>query len=268
MTPNPNYSGPHAKVVSKFQAVPFTSDTAEFNAVKSGNIDWGYIPLPDLPQLSSIKTHYNVFGYPAFGFNYVTYNFKDKTGNFNNIINQLYIRQAFAPLEDEQGSIKAFFHGAGGPGYGPVPKIPATPYTPANAQTDPYPFSVSSAVSILKAHGWKVVAGGTDTCISPGTAANECGAGIPAGTKLAWNLIYNSGTQIITQQVTDLVSQAKKAGINITLKSDNFNHMIATYYDAANPKGINDWAMEDFGGFGHSADPTPNGTLNHNSALH
>ncbi len=267
MDPNASYSGPHAKVVSKLQAVPFTSDTAEFNAVKSGSVDWGYVPLPDLPQLSSIKSKYNVFGYPAFGFNYVTYNFKDTTGNFNNIIKQLYIRQAFAHLEDENGYIKAFFHGAGGPGYGPVPKIPATPYTPANAQTDPYPFSVSAAVNLLKAHGWTVTPGGTDVCKNAGSGPSQCGAGIPAGTKLAWNLIYNSGTQIITQQVTDLVSQAKKAGFNITLKSDNFNHMIATYYDSANPKGINDWAMEDFGGFSISAYPTTNGIFNTNGSF-
>jgi len=262
MSPNPNYSGPHAKIVSRLQAVPYTSDTAEFNAVKSGNIDQGYVPLTDVPQVNSIKSTYNVFGYPAFGFNYVTYNFKDKTGNFDSIIKQLYIRQAFAHLEDELGYIRAFYHGAGGPGYGPVPKIPATPYTPANALSNPYPFSVATAVNILKAHGWKVVPGGTDTCIRPGTAANQCGAGIPAGTKLAWNLIYNTSPATIGQQVTDLVSQAKKAGINITLKSDNFNHMIATYYNVANPKAINLWAMEDFGGFSISSYPTMNGIFN------
>src|SRR5262249_31711105 len=67
---------------------------------------------------------------------------------------------------------------------------------------------------------------------------------------------------LTTQLVTDLVSQAKKAGINITLKSDNFNHMVATYYNVVNPKAINDWAMEDFGGFSISTYPTMNGIFN------
>jgi len=262
MSPNAAYGGPHATHVSKLQAVPFTSDTAEFNAVKSGSIDSGYVPLTDLPQVNSVKTNYNVFGYPGFGFNYVTYNFKDTTGNFNNIIKQLYIRQAFAHLEDEAGYIKAFFHGAGGPGYGPVPAIPATEFTPTNALTNPYPFSVSAAVNLLKSHGWTVNPGGTDVCKNAGSGPNQCGAGIPAGTKLAFNLIYNTSPAIIGQQITDLVSQAKKAGFNITLKSDNFNHMIATYYDGASPKTINDWAMEDFGGFSISSYPTTNGIFN------
>ncbi len=125
-----------------------------------------------------------------------------------------------------------------------------------------YPFSVSAAVSLLKAHGWTVNLGGTDVCKNAGSGPNQCGAGIPAGTKLAFNLIYNTSPAIIGQQITDLVSQAKKAGFNITLKSDNFNHMIATYYDGASPKTINDWAMEDFGGFSIYSYPTTNGIFN------
>jgi peptide/nickel transport system substrate-binding protein len=74
-----------------------------------------------LPQIGSIKSTYNVFGYPAFGFNYVVYNFKDQTGHFADIIKQLYMRQAFAHLEDQAGYIKAFMHGAGGQAYRPVP---------------------------------------------------------------------------------------------------------------------------------------------------
>jgi peptide/nickel transport system substrate-binding protein len=262
MSPNPGYSGPHAKVVSKLQGVPFTSDTAEFNAIKSGDIDQGYVELNQLPQIGSIKPTYNVFGYPAFGFNYVVYNFKNQTGHFNDIIKQLYMRQAFAHLEDQAGYIKAFFHGAGGEAYGPVPSIPETPFTPDNAKTNPYPFSVSAAVNLLKAHGWTVNPGGTSVCTSAGAGSNQCGDGIPAGTKLAFNLIYDSTSATTTQQVTDLVSQAKKAGFDITLKSDNFNHMIATYYNLANPKAINDWAMEDFGGFSIATYPTQNGIFN------
>jgi peptide/nickel transport system substrate-binding protein len=259
MAPNTGYSGPHASKQSILSAVPFTSDTAEFNAVKSGSIDQGYVPFTDLPQVNSIKSTYNVFGYPGYGFQYVAYNFKDHTGDFNNIIGQLYFRQAFAHLEDEQGYIKAFFSGAGSVAYGPIPAIPPNPFTPPSATHDPYPFSVASAVKLLKDHGWTVTPGGTDVCAKAGTSATECGAGIPAGTKLAFNFIYNTSPAIIGEQVEDLVSQAKKAGIAITLKSDNFNHMIATYYDVAQPKNDNLWAMEDFGGFSISTYPTTNG---------
>ena len=263
MAANPSYGGPHSAKVPSLQAVPFTSDTAEFDAVKAGSIDIGYLPQTDVPQVSQVKAAgYNVFGYPDFGFTNVSYNFKDTTGDFNHIIAQLYIRQAIAHLEDEAGYLKALFHGAGGLAYGPVPSIPVSPYTPVNAMTNPYPFSVSAAVSLLKAHGWKVVPGGTDTCARAGTAAGACGAGIPAGTKLAFNLIYSAVPAIIGEQVTDLAAQARKAGFAITLKSDNFNHIIAVYNDSSSPKTINDWAMVDYGGDTDATYPTTFGMFN------
>jgi peptide/nickel transport system substrate-binding protein len=262
LKPNTTYGGPHAAKVSTIMSVPFTSDAAEFNAVKAHNIDVGYVPLVDVPELSGVESAYNAFGYPDFGWTFVVYNFKDTTGDFNNIIAQLYMRQAIAHLEDEPGYIKAFFYNAGGPGYGPVPSIPKSPFTPSNALTNPYPFSVSTATSMLKSHGWTVVPGGTDSCAKAGTAANECGAGIPAGTKLSFNLIYTTNPAVIPEQVTDLASQAKKAGITINLSSSNFNYMITNYNDPSSPKTINKWAMEDFGGETNSTYPTTYGVFN------
>jgi peptide/nickel transport system substrate-binding protein len=263
-SPNPAYGGPHAKIVSKIKEVPFTSEDAEFNAVKAGSIDVGYEPQTDVPQTASIKSTYNVFGYPSFGWSYIAYNFKDTTNHFDKIIGQLYIRQAIAHLQDEAGIIKAFFHGAGGQAYGPIPALPKSPYAPKNALTNPYPFSVATATSILKSHGWTINAGGTDVCASAGSGPTQCGAGIPAGTKLAFNIIYSTSPAIIGQQVTDLASQAKKAGINISLSTSNFNFMISNYNNPtpAGKKNINKWAMQDFGGFTQSTYPTTNEVFN------
>jgi hypothetical protein len=41
----------------------------------------------------------------------------------------------------------------------------------------------------------------------------QCGAGIPAGTTLAFNLTYNDDLALITQQVTALAAAAKQVGI-------------------------------------------------------
>lgn len=262
MAPNPAYGGPHAKVESSWQSVPFQSDSAAFNAVKAGSVDVGYVPLTDVPQANSLTSTYNEFGYSDFGWSYVAYNFKDTTGDFNNIINKLYIRQALAHLENEPGYIKAFFYNAGGQAFGPVPAVPKSPYTPANALTNPYPYSPSTAASILKANGWKVVPNGTDTCAKPGTGAGECGAGIPAGTKLEWNVIYGTNPEIIPEQVQDWASEAKTVGITMNLSSSNFNYMITNYNDPSSPKTINKWAMEDFGGFTNSTYPTTFGVFN------
>jgi peptide/nickel transport system substrate-binding protein len=270
MTPNPAYGGPHATKVSTLTAVPYTSDTAEFNAVRAGSIDVGYLPLTDIKQVKTVQAGgYNVFGYPTFGFNYVTYNFLDKTGNFDKVIAQLYFREVLAHLENEQGWIKAFFGGAGGAAYGPIPSIPKSPYVPSNALTDPYPYSVSTAVSLLKQHGWTVTPGGTDTCAKPGSGAGECGAGIPAGTKLSFNLIYTTSPATIGEEMTDLASQAAKAGITINLQSSNFNYIV-TYYDNPVPTGktyINKWATENFGGFTDATYPTTLSIFNGPGAL-
>ena len=264
--PNPAYSGPHANPMSKFVGVPFTSNAAQFNAIKSGSVDVAAVPPEDNPQIPTLKgAGYNYFGTPSFGDYFVAYNFMNKTGNFDKIVAQLYFRQAMQHLEDQEGQIKAYFNGDGVPGYTTVAQYPPTPFYPSNAKTNPYAFSVSTAVSVLKAHGWNVVPNGTDTCAHAGTGPGECGAGIPAGTKLAFNLIYNT-TPPIPQEVTNLASNAKQAGIQITLQGSNFNYMIQNYNDAASPANANKWAAEDFGGEGFTPYPTAFGFLNTNGS--
>jgi peptide/nickel transport system substrate-binding protein len=264
MSPNTSYGGPRAAKISILQAVPFTSSEAEFDAVRTGSIDVGYLPPGDITQVKVIESRgYDVFGYPDFGFYNVTYNFADTTGDFNNIIAQLYIRQALAHLEDEQGYIKAFFGGAAGPAYGPIPAVPKNPFTPADAVTDPYPFSVADAISLLKSHRWTVTTSGTDTCAKAGADPDECGAGIPAGTKLAFNLIYVS-LPVIREEVTALASEAARAGITIHLQSSTYDYVITNYDNTvpADKPYIDKWAMIDFGGFTDSAYPTQLGVFN------
>jgi peptide/nickel transport system substrate-binding protein len=226
------------------------------------------MPLNDVPQMSAVKAAgYHVFGYPGWGFAYANYNFADKTGDFNNIINQLYIRQALAHLEDQEGYIKAFFHGAGGLAYGPIPSVPTSPYTPANALKNPYPYSVATAASLLKSHGWHVVPGGASTCAKPGTGTGECGAGIPAGTKISFNVLYASDPVIFGEQVTAWASEAKKVGINITLQSGTFNHVITVANDPGSPKTFNDWAVAVYGGFVDPYYPTTLGIFSTRGSL-
>jgi peptide/nickel transport system substrate-binding protein len=262
MVPNTSYSGPHVSPMSDYSGVPFTSSAAEWNAVKTGSVDVGYVPEEDTPQIPQLKgLGYNYYGLPDFGNYFVVYNFKDTTGNFNAIADQLYFRQAMQHLEDQAGQIKAYFNGYGDPAYGPIPKYPDSPFLPSNAASNPYPFSVTSAINELKANGWNVVANGTDTCAKAGSGSGECGAGIPAGTKLAFNLIYATVSPI-PQQVEDLASNAKAAGIEISLSGSNFNFMIANYNDSASTADENKWAMLDFGGETNSTYPTQFGVYN------
>jgi signal transduction histidine kinase len=261
MVPNTDYSGPHATPMSDFVGVPFTSNTAFWNAIKTGSVDVGYVPPEDFPQIPTLKgLGYNYYGLPVFGSSFVVYNFQDKTGDFNNIVAQLYFRQAMQHLEDQAGQIKAVYNGDADPAYGPIPVYPKSPFLPANAAANPYPFSVSDATSVLKANGWNVVANGTDTCAHAGTAPGDCGAGIRAGTKLAFNLIYNT-TSPFPQLTEDLVSNARAAGIEISLQGSNFNYMTTNYNDATSPANADKWAAEDFGGETNSTYPTQFGFL-------
>jgi len=267
MVPNTTYGGPHAKTQLTIKSVPFTSDDAEVDSLRSNSatsVDVGYVPLTNFKEIGSIESQngYNAYGYPDFGWTYAAYNFKDTTGDFDKIIGQLYIRQALAHLENEPGYIKAFFFGAGGQAFGPVPSIPKSPYTPSNALTNPYPYSISAAISLLKSHGWTVTPGGTDVCKSAGTAASDCGAGIPAGTKLAFPLVYGTSPAVIGEQVTNLASEASKAGVSIHLVSSNFNFIVENDNDPAVPKNDSKWAVEDFGGFTDSTYPTTLGVFN------
>jgi peptide/nickel transport system substrate-binding protein len=263
LTPNPEYGGPHAAKESTFEAVPFTSESAEFNAIQAGQIDVAQVPLTDVPKLNSLSgLGYHYFGEPDFGFNAAFYNFQDKTGDFNNIVDKLYFRQAMQHLEDQAGWVRSFFNGAGSEAYGSIPVFPENGFLPPDAATNPYPYSVQDAVALLKDNGWTVTPGSTDTCTNPGTGTGECGAGIPAGTRLAFNLIYTTSPGFIGEQMTDLASQAAQAGIQITLKSSNFDFMLETYTDPGAPANDNKWAIEDFGGEGDSPYPTMFGVFN------
>ncbi len=258
MAPNRSYGGPHTAHMSDFEGVPFTSDTAELNALKTGSVDAGYVDYTAVPQIPSIKqAGYHVFGLPDFGSELAAFNFKDATNHFGSIASQLYFRQAMAHLQNQQGWVTAYMRGAGDPSYGPIPTYPKSPFVPPDATANPYPFSVADAVRLLKSHGWAVKPGGTDVCAKPGTGPGDCGAGIPAGTKLAFNLIYANSPTLFGSECTDLAAEAKRAGITITLSSASTPYIIAHYADPYAPANDNKWAMQIWGGAGETDNPYP-----------
>jgi peptide/nickel transport system substrate-binding protein len=262
MVPNPTYGGPVKAKYATIKYETFTSFEALFNQLVSGTLDIGQVDFSVLPQVSRITSKYSVFGYPEFGFNAAFYNFKDKTGDWNNVIAQTYIRQVFSQLQDQPGIVKGLLKGAGGPVYGPVPSIPVSPFTPSNAKTAPWPYSVSGAAKVLTAHGWKVVPNGKTTCAKPGTGAGECGAGIPAGTAIAPNLFYANTPPVTGQEAEALAAAAKGVGINISLISKTFNFILSNYSVVSSPANNDKWAIEDFGGFTNDAYPTTNDLFN------
>lgn len=262
-TANTAYTGGTVPHITTVNELAYTSASAEFNDLLTGKLDGGLVDSSDLPQIKTLaKKGYAYYGLPSAGFQDLYYNFDDKTDGFNNVVNQLYVRQAFAEAQDEQAEIKGAFDGAGAPSYGPIGVAPSSPYTPANALTDPYPFSIANATKLLSDHGWNVVSGGKTTCTKPGTASDECGAGIKAGQDISFTLYYSTTPSNIKLMDLSWVGDLKELGVNVTMKSDTFDNITANQNDVSSPNLSQEWGAADFGGWSGSIYPTTDNILN------
>lgn len=268
--PNPAYSGPKP-LVSEFEELPFTSDTAEFTSLKAGpsSLDYGYIPPADFPAIPSIQSEgYSITKVPEWGFNYMVPNLKNP--QVGAILDQLYIRQALSELTDQNTMIAHFMDGYGIPTYGPTPIYPLGNEFVSNAErTNPYPYSISAAEKLLKAHGWQVNPGKVDVCMVPGPSG--CGAGVSKGEKLSFNLLISSGEVTLTENTDLFQSDAAQAGVQINVKQSDFNTVISVVQPCVLPKDKNaptcTWQLGEFGGIGESTFPSGDGLLNTGGAF-
>jgi peptide/nickel transport system substrate-binding protein len=214
--PNPKYSGANKPRISEFDEVPFTSATAEIDAIRSGQgPSVGYVPLTDLNQIGSLKSQgYQVAPWPDWNMNFMAVNFNNPT--VGPIFKQLYIRQALQHVMNQPLLVKDAYHGYAWPDYGPVPPVPTNPYVSSYAKQNPYGFSTSQAASLLASHGWSKV-GGVQTCQRPGSGSSQCGAGIAHGTPLRLNLLFASENPPLKVAMQEYQSAAAQAGITINL---------------------------------------------------
>ena len=250
MTPNKNYSGPDKPTLDRFEMMPFTTDTAEFNSLRAGELDYGYVPFQDVSQISYLTSHgYEIKPWFSFSNNYFVINFTNpKTGP---LFKQLYIRQAMQRMVNQDSYIKNILKGYGKPTYGPVPTTGNPDYVSAAEKQDPYPFSATEAKNLLTSHGWTINPNGASTCTSPGTGSNQCGAGIAAGTKLEFKIQYASGTLIASQEMQAFKSDASQIGLQIDLAEAPPNDVFAISVpcDKATGNGCS-WDLVYWGGPG------------------
>jgi peptide/nickel transport system substrate-binding protein len=209
-------------------------------------LDYGYLPPEDISQEGYFKSRgYTVQAWPDFGFNAFFMNYtQPKVGP---IFRQLYVRQALQTLINQPQISSDIWHGFAFPTYGPVPLQPDTSYLDSQLKTNPYPYSPSNAKSLLSDHGWKVVPGGTDTCIRPGTAANECGAGVASGAKFAFTEEVSTGSSPFLSEVEDMVSSWASVGIKVTIAQKSVSAIFSTLEPCKDGDGGCTWDMEDFG---------------------
>jgi peptide/nickel transport system substrate-binding protein len=256
--PNKNYSGSPKPRESAFELLPFTSNAAEFNAVRAGTVTIGYIPIEDYPEAKSVEKDegYNLNPWYLFGFAYAGYNFTSPT--VGPIFKQLYFRQALQSLLNQQEFIKAYSEGVGQINNGPVPTYPINnpDESSLEAHGQVYPFDPSKAVSLLKDNGWKVVPGGTSYCAKPGTGAGECGAGITLNEKASFGMIQATGNPADNNMMDAWESTLEsKAGIGLTIKYEPFGTIIGTtFVPCTYAAPCSDWDIS-YWDYGWSYDP-------------
>jgi len=267
--PNKRYSGPQRPRLARFTELPFTSEFAEVAALRTGQVDYGYLPVEDLPSAGSFKSSGDtVQAWPSWGIGYQGLNFTNPvTGP---VFKQLYVRQALAHLIDQPAIVRHIMLGYGYPTYGPVPVVPASSFVDKYELSDPYPYSPGTAYSLLSAHGWKRNSAGIDVCVRPGTAASECGAGIPAGRQLSFNDQYSNGSTVLNEVMQTFRTDAAKAGIQINLTSAPFSEVYSSYAPCKTGQPCT-WDMKDYseGGdtFTYSPDFYPTGEIIFSSGL-
>jgi len=230
--PNRKYSGSPKPALTAFKELPYTSDLAEYIALKAGQPDVGYIPFSDLPPetgAEAVPAH-NPLGssyrlepdYPyAIGYYQLNFNNPKLGAAFK----QLYVRQALQYLMDQAGISKAIYRGYGYPTTGPVPMRPPNQWIPAiqreNNGAGPYPFDISKATRLLASHGWSR-AGGVMTCDIPA----ECGPGIAKGEQLKFSIYYPTGSTEFTDEMVAYKSDASKAGVDVNFRGQAFSTIL------------------------------------------
>jgi peptide/nickel transport system substrate-binding protein len=259
--PNKAYSGPVKAKLAQFQEVPFTTDSSEYNVLQAGahggnQIDVGYMPTTDAPAkpANAIIGANPVSGYTlapqySWSINYFPLNYQSTTGN-GPILKQLYFRQALQYVMNQAAVISGPLKGYGVPTVGPVGTTPVTSYLSATGkQGDPWPYNPTKAKQLLTSHGWTVVANGSTTCTSPGTATTDCGAGIKKGQALSFTLPYATGINWIAQEMAQLQSNASQIGIKLSLDPRPFDQVTAIAAGNCVVAHIScDWDMGNWGG--------------------
>ncbi|HLW79917.1 MAG TPA: ABC transporter substrate-binding protein, partial [Terriglobia bacterium] len=274
LVPNDSYGLKPKPRVGGVSVITYGSSAAMLQALRSGGLEIG--SLDPSTQLGSIrnlrKAGFSVFGGPAWGWFGAVINFRDTTNHFDSVIAQPYMRGVLAELVDQAAIIKRVYHGWAVPAYGPAPTSPRSPYVSATATRASWPYDPAAAAATLRAHGWHVNPGGQTTCRRAGTGADECGAGIPAGTPISfvWANVSSSISPVGALESRLFANEARRAaGIVVSFVTGTFGFLTAEYNDQNPAAGsyVNDWGVNNYGGALTDYYPTQQGLLGPGGAL-
>ena len=149
--PNKAYSGPVKPRLAMFSEVPFTTDSAEYDVLRSPSsstkIDVGYLPeqaAPPKPAGAAVGANpvpgYALVPWQDWGINFFVVNYQSTTGN-GPIIRQLYFRQVLEDLMNQAAVVRGPLRGYGTETVGPVGNTPVTSWlSPQGKAGNPFPY--------------------------------------------------------------------------------------------------------------------------------
>jgi peptide/nickel transport system substrate-binding protein len=229
--PNKAYSGSPKPSLSAYKIVTYTSDTSEYTALKTSQVDVSPIPAQDLPMKSAgVLPPTNPLGNsnytltPSYSFT-IFYGWPNLNGPLGPAFRQAYVREALQMGTDQPGIDKAIYRGYAYPTNGAVPAQPPSQWISSdqalNSGQGLYGFNLAKARSLLASHGWSET-GGVMTCEDPA----KCGAGVPKGMQLKFTAYYVSGIQTVQQQADVIKSDYSKIGIDVNMIGQSFNTIL------------------------------------------
>lgn len=205
----PTYTGADKPKLATVVLRPFTGDDAEFNVLRAGQIDYGYVPAANVSQKSYLESKgYKVAPWYGWSITYLQLNYHNpKSGA---LFKQPYLRQAMQMLIDQPSISKVIWSDTAAPTCGPVPPKPGT----TGATGCAYTFDPAAAKQLLETHGWKVTPDGQTTCQD----AARCGEGVTAGQALTFTVTSQTGFAATTKMFAEIKSQMAKLGITLDIK--------------------------------------------------
>jgi len=234
------YKGPGQAKLDSVTFLPFTSDEAEFNELRSGGIDYGYVPITDLAQTKLLEADgYKIEPWVGWAVSYIPYNFNNPT--MGAVFKQLYVRQALQLAVDQQTIASDIWHGEATVGYGPVPQTSASgDFLSATQKSNPYPYNIAKAKQLLTSHGWTINSGGA-------TCTGSCGAGIAKGTKLSLTIVSESGSTETTNMMQELQSSFSDIGVNLSVKQAPLDTVLNDSAICTSSQASCSWQLSFFG---------------------
>lgn len=243
---NPRYTGQDKAHLDSVSFVTFTSSSAEYNVLRSGGLDYGYLPTSNLGQRPALeKQGYRISPWNGWSITYIPYNFNNPL--MGKVFSQLYARQAIQHAVNQSAITSVIWRGTAKPDYGPVPQDNNKKYLSARQKSNPYPYDLSRSRQLLASHGWQPGGDGILVCASPGSGPGNCGPGVAAGTRFAMTLLTESGSDETDNTMQELKSSFAKVGIEMSINGQPLNTVLAKGTSCKPSEASCSWQLSYFG---------------------